>query len=180
MGRLKIHLPVDEQTVQFCRRVNAEIQKITASTIVFDDTSLMIPHITLVLGELVPTQTFDGLAKLTQALAQQAKPLTLKISQPYIDSRSFVVCAIQENPALTALKTSLRENIMGVYLTTHVPRTDVEHVTLAHIDAQHKQVKAYLNSLQELPEVVCTRIEISHNGPKGTCIDSLFTTNLSI
>ncbi len=178
MVRLKIHLPVDEQTVQFCRRVNAQIQRITDSAIVFNDTSLMIPHITLVLGELVPSQTFAGLTKITQALAQQVKPLTLTLSQPYIDPRSYVVCAVQENPALTALRTSMRENIMGAYLTTRVPRFDILHLTLAHIDAQHEEVDAYLDLMQEIPQVVCTHVEISHNGPKGTCIDRLFATPL--
>ncbi len=177
MGRLKIHLPADEQTAQFCRKVNAQIQGITDSAIVFNDTSSMIPHITLVLGELVPSQTFEGLAKVTQALAQQVKPLTLKLSQPYIDQRNYVVCAIQENPALTVLRSSLRENIMGVYLTTRVHRNDIAHLTLAHIDAQQKQVNAYLKMIQEIPQVECTHIEISHNGPKGTCIDRLFTTH---
>jgi len=178
MVRLKIHLPVDEQTVQFCRRVNAQIRKITDSAIIFSDTSLMIPHITLVLGELVPSQTFEGLIRITQALAQQVKPLTLKLSQPYIDPRNYVVCAIQETPALTALRISMRENIMGVYLTTRVPRFDVMHMTLAHVDAQQEAVNAYLNLIRERPLVVCTHIEISHVGPKGTCIDRLFATHL--
>lgn len=178
MGRLKIHLPVDEQTVHFCRRVNAQIQRITDSAIVFSDTSLMIPHITLVLGKLVPSQTFEGLTKITQALAEQVKPLTLKLSQPYIDSRSYVVCAVQEDPTLIALRTSMRENIMGAYLTTRIPRFDITHLTLAHIDAQHEKVNAYLNLIQEIPQVVCTRVEISHIGPKGTCIDRLFATHL--
>ena len=179
MVRLKIHLPVDEQTVRFCRRVNAQIQRITDSAIVFSDTSLMIPHITLVVGELVPSQTFEGLTKLTQALAQQVKPLTLKLSQPYIDPRSYVVCAILEDPTLMALRTSMCENIMGAYLTTRIPRFDITHLTLAHIDAQQEEVNTYLNMIQEIPQVVCTRIEISHIGPKGTCIDRLFATHLS-
>src|ERR1700694_3735247 len=106
MVRLKIHLSVDEQTVQFCYKVNAQIQKITDSAIIFSDTSFMIPHISLVMGELAPSHTFEGLTKVTQELAEQVKPLTLTLSQPYIDPRSYVVCAIQENPALTALRKS--------------------------------------------------------------------------
>ena len=178
MGRLKIHLPVDERTGQFCRKVNAQIRRITDSTIVFNDSSLMIPHITLLLVELVPTQTFEGLTKITQALSQQGKQLILKLNQPYIDARNYVVCDVQENLDLTRLRTILRENIMDTYLTTLFPRTDKPHLTLAHIDTQQEKVQAYLNLIQEMPQVICTHIEISHNGPKGTCIDHLFTTTL--
>ncbi len=71
MVRLNIHLALDEQTIQFCRQVNANIRRIAKSAIVFNDTSPMIPHITLVMGDFVPSQPFKALLKETEIFARQ-------------------------------------------------------------------------------------------------------------
>ncbi len=106
MLRLNIHLALDEQTTQFCLQVNANIRRITNSAIVFSNTSPMIPHITLVMGDCVPSQTFEALTKATETLVQKMKPLTLKLDQPHISPLKgrFVLCNIQEDSALTALR----------------------------------------------------------------------------
>src|SRR5438270_14096100 len=103
MVRLNIHLAVDEQTAQFCRRINANIRRIANSAIVFSDKSPMIPHITFVMGDVVPSQTFEALTKVTETLAQKVKPLMLELSQPSFEPLKgrFVVCNIQENLSLT-------------------------------------------------------------------------------
>ena len=85
MVRLNIHLVVDEQTEQFCRQVNANIRRITDSVIDFSGNYPMLPHITLVMGEVVPSQSFADLTKAIKALMQEVKPLTLQLSQPYIE-----------------------------------------------------------------------------------------------
>ena len=181
MFRLNIHLAVDEQTVQFCRRVNANIRSLAPSAIIFSDKSPMMPHITLVMGDFVPSQPFEALTKATQILAQRAKPLTLKLSQLYIDPLRgrFVLCDIQENLALTELRQMMRENILGTYLTSPYARPRPPHLTLAHIYAQQEKVQTYLNLINEIPSVACSHIEISHVGPKGACVDRLFAFNLA-
>src|SRR5690242_4579548 len=133
MVRLNIHLTVDEQTVQFCRQVNANIRRVTKSAIVFSDKSPMIPHITLVMGDFVLLQTFEALTQATKALARQVKPLTLKLSQPLIEPLKgrFVQCNIEENPALTELRKMMRETMLGRYLTTPYAHPREPHITLA-------------------------------------------------
>src|SRR6266550_1163447 len=110
MLRLNIHLALDEQTTQFCLQVNADIRRITNSAIVFSNKSPMIPHITLVMGDLVPSQTFEALSKATKTLAQKVKPLTLKLDPPHISPLKgrFVLCDIQEDSALTELRMMMR------------------------------------------------------------------------
>ncbi len=181
MVRLKIHLAPDEQTVQFCRQVNAQVRSITDSAIVFSETSPMLPHITLAMGELLPSQTFAALTTGIQTLAQEVQPLTLRLSQPYIEPvhGRYILCDIQENSALTALRTRLSERILGTYLTTQESRSFVPHLTLAHIDAQREQVHASLQLVKVISQTICAHIEIAHVGPKGTCIDGLVTCNLA-
>ena len=181
MAKLNIHLALDEQTLHFCREVNATIRRIAKSAIVFSDTSPMIPHITLVMGDFVPSQTFEGLRRATEIFTRQMKPLTLKLSKPYIDplKRRFVLCDIEENLALTELRTMMRENILGRYLTTPYARPREPHITLAHIYARQEKVLSYLQSINEIPEAICSHIEISHVGSMGACVDSLFASHLA-
>jgi 2'-5' RNA ligase len=180
MLRLNIHLALDEQTTQFCLQVNAHIRRITNSAIVFSNTSPMIPHITLVMGDFVPSQTFEALIQATEILVQKMKPLTLKLDQPHISplKRRFVLCTIREDSALTALRMMMRETILGTYLTIPYARPRPPHITLAHIYHRQEKVHAYLKSINELPQVVCSHIEISHVGPLGTCTDALFALHL--
>ena len=181
MVRLNIHLAVDEQTVQFCRQVNADIRRIAKSAIVFSDTSPMIPHITLVMGDFIPSQTFEALTTVTETLAQKVKPLTLKLSQPYIEPLKgrFVSYNIQEDPALTELRQMMRENILGTYLTSPYARPRAPHITLAHIYTRQEKVDSFLKLINEIPPVVCSQIEISHVGSMGACVDRLFALNLA-
>ena len=141
MVRLKIYLTLDEQTEQFCRKVNAQVRRITDSAIVFSETSLMIPHISLVTGELVSTQTFKALTTALEALAQGVNPLTLWLTQLYIEPLQgrYVLCGIQENPALTELRESISEGLLDTYLSLPVTRPFAPHLTLAHIDARQER-----------------------------------------
>lgn len=181
MVRLNIHLAVDEQTAQFCRQVNANIRRIINSTIVFSDKSPMIPHITLVMGDFVPSQRFEALITVIKALAQRMKPLTLKLGQPYIDPLRgrFVLCDIQEDAALTELRTIMRENILGTFLTSPFPHPRAPHLTLAHIYTRQEKVYSYLKLINEMPQPICSHIEISHIGPMGACVNHLFALNLA-
>jgi 2'-5' RNA ligase len=180
MLRLNIHLALDEQTTQFCLQVNTNIRRITNSAIVFSNTSPMIPHITLVMGDCVPSQTFEAVTKATETLVQKMKPLTLKLDQPHISPLKgrFVLCNIQEDSALTALRMMMREGILGTYLTTPYACPPSPHITLAHIYRRQEKVHSYLKSINELPQVVCSHIEISHVRPLGVCIDRLCAFHL--
>ena len=181
MVKLNIHFTVDEQTVEFCRQVNANIRWVTKSAIVFSDTSLMIPHITLVMGDFVPSQTFEALTRATEMLVQKVRPLTLKLGQPYIDPSTgrFVLCNIEEHSALTELRKMMRETMLGNYLTTPYANPRDPHLTLAHIYTRQQKVQSYLQSINELPSVVGSHIEISHVGPRGACVDRLFAFDLA-
>jgi len=181
MLRLNIHLALDEQTTQFCLQVNANIRRITPSAIVFSNTSPLIPHITLVMGDVVPSQTIEALTKAVNRLAQPMKSLTLKLDQPHISplKRRFVVCTLQEDPALTELRMLMRENMLGTYLSTPYAHPRPPHITLAHIYRRQEQVQAYLKSIHELPQAVCSHIEISRVGPLGTCVDRLCAFHLA-
>ena len=181
MARLNIHLALDEQTVAFCRWVNANIRGIAKSAIVFSEKSPMIPHITLVMGDFVPSQNFEALTRATEMLAQKVRPLTLKLGQPYIDllTGRFVLCDIEEHPALTELRKMMRETLLGKYLTTPYANPREPHITLAHIYTCQEKVESYLQSIHELPSVVCSEIEISHVGPRGACVSRLFDLDLT-
>src|SRR5947209_4979401 len=124
MVRLKIYLAPDARTEQFCRDVNARICGITDSAIVFSEASLMIPHITLLMGDLLPTQTFAALTGAVEALARGAAPLKLRLGRPYLEPLQgrYVVCDIQENPALSEFREGIGTALLDTYLSAHVTR----------------------------------------------------------
>ena len=95
MLRLNIHLALDEHTTQFCQEVNTTIRRITHSAIVFSKSSPMIPHMTLVMGELLPSQTVEAVATATTRLAEQMKPLRFQLDQPHISPFNDKICDLQ-------------------------------------------------------------------------------------
>jgi 2'-5' RNA ligase len=181
MIRLKLYLALDEQTLQFCRSVNAGIRRLTDSAIVFGDDSPMIPHITLATGFLVHPHTLEGLADVAKSLAQRVQPLTLRLGQPYLNpvQRGYVLCDIGEHPDFLTLRKLVSETTPGAFLPMRKIGSHRAHLTLAHIDAHHDTVHSYLQSVKEIPRAVCTRMEIAHVGHHGTCIDRLFGCDLA-
>lgn len=180
MVKLNVHLAVDERTVQFCRLVNAGIRNIADSSIVFDDHSPMIPHVTLAMGELSASKTLEGLILATKTLAYGAQSLTLNLGRPYIGNLMgrYVLCDVEENPKLTELRKVFLDSLLISYLIAPDMYSEIPHLTLANIEAQQDQVRTYLATIKSLPQILCTQIEISHVGPKGTCIDRLFAIDL--
>ena len=73
----------------------------------------------------------------------------------------------------------MRETLLGMYLTTPYANPREPHLTLAHIYTRQEKVQSYLQSINELPEVICSQIEISHVGPKGACVGYLFAFDLA-
>jgi hypothetical protein len=181
MLRLKLYLAPDEQTLQFCRSVNAGIGRLTGSAIVFRDDSPMIPHITLATGFLEHPHALEGLTDAMQNLAQRVKPLTLRPGQPYLDPvhRGYVLCAIGEHPDLHMLRKLVSEALPGAFLPLRKMGSPRAHLTLAHIDAHHDRVHLYLQQVEVIPQVVCARMEIARAGHHGTCIDRLFGCDLA-
>ena len=181
MVRLKLYLAPDEQTLQFCRSVNAGIQRLTDSAIVFRDDSPMIPHITLVTGCLVHPHALEGLTDAMKNLAQRVKPLTLRLGRPYLDpiQRGYVLCAIGEHQEFQKLRKLVSEATPGAFLPLRKMGSHRAHLTLAHIDAHHDTVHLYLQQVEAIPQVVCARMEIARVGHHGTCIDRLLVCDLA-
>ena len=181
MVRLKLYLAPDEQTLQFCRSVNAGIGRLTESAIVFRDDFPMIPHITLATGFLEHPHALEGSTDVIQNLAQRVKPLTLRLGRPYLDPvhRGYVLCAIGEHPDLHKLRKLVSEAMPGAFLPLRKMGSHGAHLTLAHIDAHHDTVHLYLQQVEVNSQVVCARMEIARARHHGTCIDRLFGCDLA-
>lgn len=175
--KLNIHLSLDQEAQRFCREVNAGIRSIVESTIIFDENSPMIPHITLVMGELSPSCTLADLSLLTTSISKRYFSLKIRFGKPYVENHknTYIFMDAEHNHELLELRRDFAERALGSHLLSSEKYSETPHLTLANIRATEKEaVGAYLQSLQPALEVVCNAIEISHVGPKGTCIDSIF------
>ena len=136
----------------------------------------MIPHISLIMGNLDEKYSFDALISEVKAKCARFKPLTFRVLNPYLENirNRYVFSDVDGNGNFTALKQTLQSSLNGTYLHVQDDYSETPHLTLAHIEAKQEQVSQYLNGIVAGFECVCDCIEISDAGPKGSCSNSLF------
>ncbi len=117
---INVHLTVDEHTLAFCREVNRRIREVTASEIVFGAGSRMMPHVTLVMGDLAHPQprreisrnALNTLTSMTNDLTAMRLPLARPRPAEDPDGRynGYVISEVEVDDKLSLLqKFRLRE-----------------------------------------------------------------------
>lgn len=179
MAHVNIHLTVDEQTLAYCRAINLAIQQVTQSPIVFSDESPMRPHVTLVVGHTHAPEKLEDVVSAVSSEVEQTPPLTLRLLTPYLwpsegDER-FVFSDIENADAALDLRARLLRRLDGQYMDIEHSSLVQPHITLAYVRAITEDVTQLLHSSAPTTPLHCRRVEISHVGPHGTCIDSIYS-----
>jgi 2'-5' RNA ligase len=180
MKKINIHLVVNEEAYNYCREVNAEICKITHSEITFNDHSPMIPHLSLLRGDVKAKNAIQQVADLTQSVATEFESPQLRVHSPYIASHSghYILSDISAEEPFQALRKTLFQQLTPQLITPQNSKTETPHLTLGYIQNQEQEVQSYLETVKAEFDFYSPAVEISEEGDRGTCINSLFRFNL--
>jgi 2'-5' RNA ligase len=174
--KLNIHLMVPDVALQYCLQVNKGIRDITDSVIVFDETSPMIPHVSVLMGELDENNSLEEVAELTQDALSSVAPIKFYVHPPYLENvrNRYVFSDVEGGQPFMELKRRLFSLLGERYLQSQSDYTEQPHLTLGHVEDKRNEVRIYLNTIQAGFTFVSDTVEISDAGPKGTCINSLY------
>lgn len=178
MRKINIHFTVDDKTIRYCRNVNARIRDITSSTIVFNENSSMIPHITIVMGEFDENKfSLDQIWKVVSNNIKNARPIKFYIPKPYLENsvNRYVFSDVDGGRSFLDLREQIKNIMQNGYLENMGGSYGEQppHLTLAHIENEQDKVRSYLTTTKAGFTFTSKRVEISDVGPKGTCINSL-------
>jgi 2'-5' RNA ligase len=175
MPKLNIHLTLDNKTLNYCRQVNAGIRKITESVIIFDHKSPMIPHISLIMGELDDNYSVAQLAQIVKKTISHVRPFQFRVLSPYMENvrNRYIFSDVQSGETFGMLKTKLHEVLGSKVLHSQNDYSEVPHITLGHAEEKHEEIRKYLSGVKANFNFTSNAVEVSEAGPKGTCINSL-------
>ncbi|MFW6359133.1 MAG: 2'-5' RNA ligase family protein [Chroococcales cyanobacterium] len=181
MRKLNIHLVIKDKALRFCQEVNRGIQGITNSEIVFDQDSPMIPHLSLIRGELDGDASLEDVKELIPDAIATFSSLSLYLHSPYLESdrNSYVLSDVEGGKALKDLIHQLYDSLCPNLIHPQSQGNDNPHITLAYINANPEAVRQYLSEVKAEFEFESDAIEISDSGERGTCINSLAQFDLS-
>ena len=111
---------------------------------------------------------FDVVRQFAAHIRQQS----VTLSSPYLVPNQGFIFNDVINSNIKQIKTDFTV-LMSDYLNDMKSADRVAHVTLGYIEHNKEAVLSFLQDQQENFTVRCDFIEISHSGPKGTCINSL-------
>jgi len=181
MAKLNIHLTLSREALSYCQLVNNGIRQITNSIIIFDENSPMIPHISLIMGELDNKYTINDLIQKVKNFSLKTNSLHFHINPPYIENvrNRYIFSDVDCSDEFSILKKRLYKLLGSKILHCQTDYTEIPHITLGHIEDKAEIVKNYLVDIKADFDFTSSSIEISEAGPKGTCINSLAIFELS-
>lgn len=180
MRKVNLHLSLDQRGRDYCYSVNAGIRRITTSIIEFGEGSSMIPHISLIMGQILDHKPLEEVASITGEIISAENGVVFKVEDPYLENvrNRYIFSDVHGGEAFSNLKQRLHAQLSGTYLAVQADYTEQPHLTLGHVEDNREKVCAYLRSVRAGFYICCPAVEISDAGPKGTCVNSLFRFDL--
>jgi 2'-5' RNA ligase superfamily len=178
--KINVHFVFAPDTVTALRRMNAQVRAFTPSLIVFDETSPHIPHVSLQMGTTNTDADLAPVAAAVEAVARRNSRRDLVLLRPYLENvrNHYVFCDVANAEAVVDVRQELERALHG-YLTVQDDYAEIPHVTVAHIDVDHTSIAPVLAQFPDHLSATVSVIEISDTGPKGTCVNPLYSYALS-
>lgn len=175
MRKINIHLTLDERGLAYCYEVNSRIRAITESVIEFGPGSPMIPHISLIMGQLRDDE-LRNISEITASAVGGEAPLAFFVDAPYLEDvrTRYIFSDVRDGDNFMRMKRKLHSSLDGKYLDVQTDYTEVAHLTLGHVENRKDEVRKYLGGVTAGFSIYSPAVEISDAGPKGTCINSLY------
>src|SRR5258708_6936926 len=129
MRKINIHLTLDQRGVEYCNAVNAGVKRITQSLIEFSPSSPMIPHVSLIMGQLTDSTTLDLVAKIAEQVASSETAPSFMVDGPYLENirNRYVFSDVHGSSTFAAIKQALQSHLIDKYLTVQSDYTDQPH-----------------------------------------------------
>ena len=181
MGRkINVHFAFAPDTVFALRRMNAQLRLFAPSLIVFDEASPHIPHVSLQMGTMNTDDALSSVAAAVEAIARRRSRRDLILLRPYLENvrNHYVFCDVANAEAVVDVRQELQIALRR-YLTVQDDYAETPHVTLAHVDVEHASIAPVLEQFPDRQNATVSVIEISDTGPKGTCVNPLYSYELS-
>jgi|ERR1035441_3088072 hypothetical protein len=180
MRKINIHLTLDKRATVYCYEVNRGIRGITTSIIEFGPSAHMIPHISLIMGQMRDDAGLITIAKITQDAVSDESAIVFSVDPPYLEDvrNRYVFSDVRAGGAFENLRRKLHSLLNEKHLDVQTDYAEMPHLTLGHVDDHKDEVREYLRGVRAGFSICCPAVEISDAGPKGTCINSLYKFDL--
>lgn len=182
--KLNLHLKLDVNISTLVKEINIDINKEDQPIIDFSSNEkIMIPHITVIMGYLDEYKySVKELIEKIVPLIRSFPALPFSLSQPYIENQkhNYVFSDVTFGDEFKQLQNLLFEHLEPNVLNVQTDFNKQSHLTLGYVTSNHARVSQMLASKYNnfVIEGKSTTIELSDVGPKGTCINSLWSYDL--
>lgn len=176
MENINIHFVLNETARQYCQEININLREITPSAIIFDENSPMRPHISLIRGVVESSSTLEEIAEMAKQIVLKYEPIKLYVHPPYLENNnnSYILSDVYGGEQAKHLQEDLYSQLSANFAEIKTKQADIIHITLGAVSEKEEQVRAYLQEVKADFSFLTPALEISNEGEKGTCINSLY------
>lgn len=182
--KVNIHLNINGELLALCKRINKEVANQENNYIIFNEKSIIVPHISLFMGYINSFEQFEFVLEAAHDFASQTKSVCVDPTRLYISDTSFTLSKyllldILQNEEIRQYKhyffNMLYDNIKPMewdFINEHA------HITLNCFDKVPRRIEKILDKYHEFPNCNINDIGISISGKKGVCFGNLKTFSL--
>jgi 2'-5' RNA ligase len=173
--RVNVHYVLDIATKAYCLDINRALTGIAGSLIRFEGRAAVIPHMTIVMGEMESgTDIEDVVSRVRATCHAVALPYRGAVGKPYLSRANghYVLCDLEPSTNFEATQEQVTASLRG-YVRAGRDRDPMPHITLGYVESGSPALEKYLAEFRDRPpSFSATEIEVSQVGPHGTCVDS--------
>ena len=164
--RINIHLRLNRNIKNWATMANNMLINNLEPDIMFGKNSVMQPHITILIGELINANNLQTVLNITKKIVNGCgKCINLKFKNlSFSDNENWAFLWAEENDAINKIT---KELIKGLSPFVNITNFGNPHITLAKAK-NLKQNKNVLNDLSFPSHTSCFRVDIALCGKGGT------------
>jgi hypothetical protein len=169
--RANINFALDGAALRYAKMLNATVCDDGYDEIAFSGKQAVIPHITLLMGEINSREHFDSLSKILRAFSTALSPLTYTFSRPYLrcPSQHFIFVDTLPREDFRHLRIGLYDRVNEfIECEFHGGPDNVSHVTVGFAGDIYPNIPA-LCAIKPPNGGMAETIQICLAGKRGTC-----------
>jgi len=143
--------------------------------ICFSGPDAVMPHITLLMGEVDTEDEYDLLAEELRVLAETMYPIQYRIGRPYLrqPSQHFIFVDVHPERKFRDYRVEMHADL-GRYIECdhHGGPHNVSHITIGYCPIVYPGLQELVRKSNRLPGIADT-IQLSVAGKRGTCVKKL-------
>ncbi len=174
--KFNIHLKLNNELKNWSIAANQQLIKGIDHDIEFGDNSIMIPHITLVIGELKNANDLNTVVNIASQVLARAGSINVEFSHmDFSKNNQWAFLWTKENSKINQLAESLEQSLAPYFTVTS---KNPPHITLAKAKELQKN-KHVLDQLEFPKGYVATSADFAFCGKAGTVLEVIKSTALN-